>query len=146
MTSTNLPNRPKTNQKTDAQRHQDNRPLATDPIQMEIVFGRPSKECQDLGICRINLITDLPNDALRDCTCINHVWVHQNQMGQLHFRFPKNQMNPENLNTQFVDNYFTVQESYIFPEPLRQLFFPRTVIERGRYPVVEGADNLLIVL
>lgn len=116
-----------------------NRIVASDPIQMEIVFGRPSKDCEDIGICRINLVTDLPQASKQPCDCAKKTmaYVQQQRNGQLLFRFSKNQINPETIITQFVDQQFTVPEAYILPEPLQRLFCPRILIEAGCYPIIE---------
>lgn len=137
-----------------AQKKTDSRPctfqsqVASEPIQMEIVFGRPSKDCADIGICRINLISDLPTSSKEGCDCKDtaKAWVQQNRNGQLVFRFPKNQINPNIFNTQFANNYFTVIEDYIFPELLQDLFYPRIEIKHGHYPITEEKDCLVIKL
>ena len=74
---------------------------------------------------------------LCDCKNIAIALVQQQQNGQLLFRFPKNQLNKTIINTQFVDNLFTVPEPYILPELLQRLFCPRLLIEVGSYRVTE---------
>lgn len=120
--------------------------VASSPIQMEIVFGRPSKDCEDIGICRINFVTDLPEAAKETCFCETKAiaYVQQQRNGQLLFRFPKDQINPKTKITQFANNQFTVPEPYILPEPLQQLFCPRLLIEAGRYPITDNGTYLLI--
>lgn len=121
-------------------------PVASNPIQMEIVFGRPSKDCEDIGICRINFVTDLPEAAKAACFCETKAfaYVQQQRNGQLLFRFPKNQISPKTKITQFVNNQFTVPEPYILPELLQQLFCPRLLIEAGIYQVIDNGADLLI--
>jgi len=123
-----------------------NRLVASDPIQMEIVFGRPSKDCADIGICRINLISDLPSSSMEFCGCDNIAIasVQQQRNGQLLFRFPKNQLKPKTIRTQFADNLFTVPEPYILPDLLQQLFCPRLLIEADSYRVKEEEDYFVI--
>lgn len=137
---------PNAHKKTDSRPCAFQRQVASEPIQMEIVFGRPSKDCADIGICRINLITDLPTSSKEGCDCGNIAiaFVQQQRNGQLLFRFPKNQLTPKTIDTQFVDNLFTVPEPYILPDLLQALFCPRILIEAGRYPITE-IDDLLIV-
>ena len=119
---------------------------ASTPIQMEIVFGRPSKDCEDIGICRINLVTDLPQASEQHCFCKKKAiaLVTQQRNGQLLFRFPKNQMSQKTKITQFANRQFTVSEPFILPEPLQRLFCPRIIIEAGVYAVKEDKDTLII--
>ncbi|GEM_PF-2512668 len=120
--------------------------VASNPIQMEIVFGRPSKDCEDIGICRINFVTDLPEAAKEACFCETKAiaYVQQQRNGQLLFRFPKNQINPKTKITQFANNQFTVPEVFILPAPLQQLFCPRLLIEAGMYQVIDNGKDLLV--
>ena len=121
-------------------------PVASKPIQMEIVFGRPSKDCEDIGICRINFVTDLPETVKQQCIFDTKaiVYVQQKRNGQLLFRFPKNQLNQKTKTTQFANNQFTVPEVFILPAPLQQLFCPRLLIEAGTYQVIDNGKDLLI--
>ena len=120
--------------------------VASDPIQMEIVFGRPSKDCVDIGICRINLVSDMPSSSKELCDCENIAiaLVQQQRNGQLLFRFPKNQLNKTIIKTQFADNLFTVAEPYILPELLQRLYSPRLLIEVGSYRVTEEPDYFVL--
>ena len=131
---------------TERRNHQDKRLVASAPIQMEIVFGRPSKDCVDIGICRISLISDLPSSLTELCDCENRTiaLVQQQPNGQLLFQFSKKQLNPKIIDTQFVDNLFTVAEPYILPELLQRLYSPRLLIEVGSYRVTEEPDYFVL--
>ena len=121
---------------------------ASTPIQMEIVFGRPSKDCEDIGICRINLVTDLPQASKQPCYCEKKAMalVIQQRNGQLLFRFPKNQMASKTKITQFANRQFTVSEPFILPDFLQRLFCPRILIEAGVYEVKEEKHSLIVAL
>jgi len=120
--------------------------VISEPILMEIVFGRPSKDCRDIGICRASLLAETPQISKQPCDCEEKViaTVKQKRNGQLAFRFPKNQINPKTKITQFANDQFTVPEPFILPESLQRLFCPRLLIEAGVYPITDEGDSLLI--
>ena len=103
MTSYNKKVLAKAKKQTDGQLDQIRRPVASAPIQMEIVFGRPSKECQDIGICRISMLPTPLTTSKQQCKCEGKalVWIQQLQDGSLIFRFPKNQMLKKTIEEQF---------------------------------------------
>ena len=117
---------------------------------MEVVFGRPSKDCRDIGICRISLLSDVNLNSAQATTCGGRIkasgFISINDREQIIFCFPKQRLAANILKKQFANNQFIISESYDLPEKLQQLLSPRKQIKKGSYKVREISNMLVLKL
>ena len=121
-----------------------------DYTQMEIVFGRPSKDCRDIVICRINLLSDVHLNSVPTTSCTGRIkangFISINDREQIIICFPKQQLVANILKKQFANNQFIINEPYDLPEKLQELLSPRKQIKKGSYKVREIRKMLVLKL
>ena len=104
-------------------------------VEMEVVFGTPSKNCSGTGICMI--ASRLPQGYLISCPHA-HVIIHCIPNQELVFRFRKNRLCDRVAQAYFSAGYFLVEESFALPQRLiRQWGLPVDKIPPGRYLLEE---------
>ncbi len=106
-------------------------------VEMEVVFGTPSKNCSGAGICMI--AGRFPQGYTIACPhapAIIHCAPGQEQ--ELVFRFRKNRLCGRAAQAYFTAGYFLVEESFSLPQRLiRQWGLPVDKIPPGRYLLEE---------
>ncbi|MBK7936604.1 MAG: hypothetical protein IPJ82_05730 [Lewinellaceae bacterium] len=104
-------------------------------VEMEVVFGTPSKNCDGAGVC---LLTNrLPRTRQIPCPHAPAI-IHYPPGRELIFRFRKRYLDSRILDTYFNDERFLVEEAFRFPLPLaRQWQLPVRWIKPGLYMLEE---------
>ena len=106
-------------------------------VEMEVVFGTPSKNCSGTGICMI--ASRLPQGYLISCPHAR-VIIHCIPNQELVFRFRKNRLCDRVAQAYFSAGYFLVEESFALPQRLiRQWGLPVDKIPPGRYLLEESS-------
>jgi len=108
----------------------------------EIVFGRPSVECEDIGICRASLITkNKPFSTCKKCKENKTVGlITILAPNHIEFTFFKNLLNTTLYHQHLATNFFTIKEAFYFEEGAYHFSLPI-----GRYPIYETEHFVKIV-
>ena len=104
-------------------------------VEMEVVFGTPSKNCAGAGVCLI-----ANRSAYWQTIACPHapVIIHYLPEGQLVFRFRKRHLRSEAFSPFFQGEEFQVDEAFLLPQRLQRLWNLETDrIPAGRYPLEE---------
>lgn len=107
----------------------------------EIVFGMPSKDCKNYGICRVISNSVIPRSAnvCKDGTCINYtatsiLTLLDNEKIELHCL--RSTLSPETINKHFNNKYFLVQEDYhLSTDICQELDVDQLSIKKGKYKI-----------
>ncbi len=112
--------------------------LANTPVrevEMEVVFGTPSKNCAGAGICLI--AGRFPDTYKIPCPHAPAI-IHFLPDGELVFRFRKNRLTDPGLRAYFQTNNFRVEEAFDLPKRLIQRWqLPVTQVPAGNYLLEE---------
>ncbi len=112
-------------------------------IKADVVFGRPSKECVGVGICKVT-VSAKTNNGPSTCKHAKAV-VKKNFFGQLEFYFNNSSINCEKGKMLFQGKYFTILETIVLPAEIRQaLGLKIGAIKVGQYPILKMKDTILI--
>ena len=104
-------------------------------MEMEVVFGTPSKNCDGAGVCM--LIHRLPKSLDIRCPHAPAI-IHCSPGRELIFRFRKNDLNGLAIQAYFTSEYFLVEEAFRIPPSLvRKWNLPVRWIQPGRYPIAK---------
>ena len=104
-------------------------------VEMEVVFGTPSKNCSGTGICMI--ASRLPQGYLISCPHAP-VIIHCIPNQELVFRFRKNRLSDSAVQAYFSAGFFPVEEAFTLPQKLIRLWaLPIDTIPPGRYLLEE---------
>lgn len=104
-------------------------------VEMEVVFGTPSKNCDGAGVC---LLTNrLPRTHQIPCPHAPAI-IHYPPGRELIFRFRKRYLDDRVLGSFFNDEKFLVEEAFRLPQQLvRQWQLPIRWVKPGRYVLEE---------
>ncbi|MBK6929476.1 MAG: hypothetical protein IPH12_00930 [Saprospirales bacterium] len=106
-------------------------------VEMEVVFGTPSKNCSGAGIC---LITNRIRQGYEIPCPHTPARIHYLPNQELVFRFRKRYLSEATVQAYFRSGFFLVEESFCLPRLLvRRWNLPLDQIQAGRYPVEEFA-------
>ena len=108
-------------------------------IEMEVVFGTPSRNCSGAGICLI--AARFPQGHKIPCphapAIINYVPGRE-----LVFRFRKHRISDTAVRRYFHKRYFLVEEAFELPQRLvRHWQLPQTHIPPGKYQLEEYSQE-----
>lgn len=108
-------------------------------VEMEVIFGTPSKNCSGAGICLIaNRSTRWETITCPHAPAIIHCLPDQ----ELVFRFRKRHLSSEAVQAFFKDNKFLVEECFRLPIRLvRQWALPFGQIQPGCYLLEEYSQE-----
>ncbi len=103
-------------------------------VEMEVVFGTPSRNCEGSGIC---MVTERfrPGYAI-PCPHARVIIYCDKENRELVFRFPKRYLTEQIIERFFSDNVFYVEEAFLVPDRLiHQWQLPGKYIPSGCYPI-----------
>ena len=111
------------------------RALPVREVEMEVVFGTPSKNCEGTGVC---LLTErLPKRHIITCPHAP-VIIHYPPGRELIFRFIKSHLTEAVVEQYFNTNHFLVEEAFRLPLPLvRRWRLPVRLVKPGHYLLEE---------
>ena len=113
-------------------------------IKADVVFGKTSKDCAGLGICKVS-VTNSVHHSDYDCHKAQAI-LKKDVYGQLRFYFLTSTICSDCQKKYFPREEFLVGESFVLPKSLaRAMDLPCRVIAAGRYPAVKMKDYLLVV-
>lgn len=100
-------------------------------VEMEVVFGTPSRNCSGTGICMI--AGRLPQGKVIPCPHAP-VIIHCDPKHELVFRFRKQRLSDKIVQDYFSSNIFVVEEAFSLPQRLIRMWdLPIGSIPPGRY-------------
>lgn len=104
-------------------------------VEMEVVFGTPSKNCSGTGICMIASL--FPQEYTIPCPHAPAI-IHCVPNQELVFRFRKHRLCDRAAQAYFSAGFFLVEEPFALPQRLiRQWALPIDTIPPGRYLLEE---------
>jgi hypothetical protein len=105
-------------------------------VEMEVVFGTPSRNCSGTGICMI--ASRLPQGHDIPCPHAPAI-IHCDPSGhEIVFRFRKQRLNDRVVQEYFSSSYFLVEEAFSLPQRLVRMWgLPMSSIPPGRYSLEE---------
>ncbi len=104
-------------------------------VEMEVVFGTPSKNCSGSGICMIT--SRFPEGHSISCPHARAI-IHVAPGEELVFRFRKHRLCNRAVQAYFSAGFFPVEETFSLPQRLvRQFGLPINTIPPGRYLLEE---------
>lgn len=104
-------------------------------VEMEVVFGTPSKNCSGTGICMI--AGRFPQGYTIPCPHAPAI-IHCIRNQELVFRFRKHRVPEEVAQAYFSTGSFLVEEAFALPQRLIRLWgLSIEAIPPGRYPLEE---------
>ena len=104
-------------------------------VEMEVVFGTPSKNCSGAGVC---LIAGRFPEGYKIACPHAPAHIHFLPGNEIVFRFRKKNLDDHIVRSYFNRKYFTVEESFQLPKPLVERWNLSTgCIPAGRYPLEE---------
>lgn len=108
-------------------------------VEMEVVFGTPSKNCSGAGVC---LIAGRFPEGYKIACSHAPARIHFLPGNELVFRFRKHALNNRIIQRYFKANSFLVEEPFQLPRQLvDQWSLPVQNIAAGQYPVQEFAQE-----
>lgn len=108
-------------------------------VEMEVVFGTPSKNCAGAGICLI--ANRFPQGYEIACPHAPAL-IHYVSGQELVFRFRKRWLSATAVQTYFKSDHFLVDEGFSLPQRLvRQWNLPLDCVPPGRYLLEEYAQE-----
>ncbi len=110
------------------------------PIQMDVhvVLGMPSKNCQFHGICKIE---PMPDFNLTLPTHKTQARLVLNESQELEFHFKKSSLTPQITKQHFSTNFFKILEPVELPEFITLALKISFKIETGSYPITTDREN-----
>lgn len=112
-------------------------PALVREVEMEVVFGTPSKNCAGAGVCMLtNRFTNGHTVPCPHAPAIVHFPPGGNR--ELVFRFRKRYLTERILSGYFSSEFFVVEEAFRLPlQMVRRLGLPVRSIRPGRYVLEE---------
>ena len=108
-------------------------------VEMEVIFGTPSRNCAGAGIC---LITNRFSQGYAVPCPHAPAIIHLVPGQELVFRFRKRQLSDAALRGYFQENFFAVEEAFRLPQALvRQWKLPVRWIKPGQYLLEEYSQE-----
>ncbi len=113
-------------------------------IKANVVFGKISRDCAGIGICKVTVNTVA---GKTNCNCPTaKAIINRDQYGQIGFYFPKKSLSLKSRIKFFQRDYFLVGESFVLPQAVTQgLGLHNPVIEAGEYPMVKRKDYICVM-
>ncbi len=114
-------------------------------VKADVVFGMPTKNCINFGICEVTR-TETKNENRKGCCKVKGTAIIVKQSDtQLRFFFEKKRMNKEIREKHFEQETFRVDENYeLNEEILRELLLDEFTIYKGIYNVADFEAYLMI--
>ncbi len=117
-------------------------------VTSNIILGSPKKNCDGIGICRIerHIHGAQPEQAPKRC-CKARALLIDNK-GELVFYFIRHTLAPCVLSKQFIRGHFVVNETVSIPDDISvELGFPPdSYIDTGQYRVVDLGVHLCVAV
>lgn len=108
-------------------------------VEMEVVFGTPSRNCSGSGICMIT--SRFPDGYTIPCPHARAI-IHFSPGEELVFRFRKQRLCNRAVQAYFSPGFFLVEEPFSLPQRLvRQWSLPITQVSPGRYLLEEYSSE-----
>jgi len=116
-------------------------------VELSIVFGTPSKNCEGIGICRMLDAKYMAGIVIK-CPHVPGFLSLEAERGVLSIRFPKKFLTSQMVARHFCKRLFKVTESYRVPAHISRAFGIKKSIQisEGAYQVQETADDLIVVI
>ena len=105
-------------------------------LEVNIVFGMPSKSCQHLGICKIEPINEL---KIKEKQRRIKSEIILESTGSLIFQFRKNRISDEVKQKHFSFGKFQILEAFELPNFVESVLKIPFRIEAGIYPVTTNS-------
>lgn len=104
-------------------------------MEMEVVFGTPSKNCDGAGVCMLmHRLPKIPDIRCPHAPAI----IHCSPGRELIFRFRETDLDGVEVQTYFKQDFFLVEEAFRLPPSLvRKWNIPVRFIQPGRYPLIK---------
>ncbi|GJM34141.1 MAG: hypothetical protein DHS20C18_31420 [Saprospiraceae bacterium] len=113
-------------------------------IQAEVIFGRPSRGCDGVGICQV-MVEPIIEPLRKSCDRTKVALFRQNDF--LVFQFQRNQLCPCLLRKQFRRDYFLIAEPVELPEEIQfHLEQLPPLIQPGCYPILFKEETIEILI
>lgn len=113
-------------------------------IKSEVIFGKPSKDCAGLGICKVNVNTKSVSTQ-NDCPASKAI-IKTDRFGQVGFYFKNESLCIKARRKYFNSSYFVLGESFVLPKQVIQLMkLKHGVIEAGEYPILKMKSHTLVL-
>ena len=122
----------------------------TRQVKADIIFGMPSKDCNNFGVCKISRSNNVPSSALdTSCTecmankaCATLLLTDTNE---LEIHFAKTEISEDTQKKHFANNTFHVMESYNCNEDIcKALQIDYLEIREGEYQVLRSETHFII--
>lgn len=108
-------------------------------VEMEVIFGTPSKNCAGAGVCLI--ANRFPQGYMIPCPHAPAL-IHLIPGQELVFRFRKRYLNDPSVRAYFTQVYFQVDEPFGLPKRLVRLWnLSNEWVPSGRYLLEEYAQE-----
>jgi len=104
-----------------------------------VVFGRPSKECVNFGICRIEAIGAIPMDCSCKSQCSRAI-VSVFNTSSIEIDFLKSTIDTATYQQHFANKRFIIEEEFLHKKENTTFY-----IGVGNYPIIEN-DSLIKVI
>jgi len=119
-------------------------PLRDKGVLARVNLGSPSKNCLGVGICKIDLLSLIDQDAtsLSPCSSIAILKKHEEDRLSIHFKIGSLSSNVKEAH--FHGDTFIVEENYILPKAVVQLVGCRPTIFSGFYQVDKSKDSFIV--
>ncbi len=123
--------------------------IASPPIQFtaKVQFGAPSNNCNNYGICRLELLESFGIPETTPCLCSKYytATISYLEPNQLTIRFAKKDLDDKVIQKHFNRNFFTVEEDFSKVLHLATITATQNLtIDKGQYPIVETQEDLII--
>ena len=113
-------------------------------IDVDIVLGMPSKNCQFHGICKINASSNLePDDFMNSKTYLKNslkAILNLDEKKNLIIRFDCNTITTFIKDKYLKDDLFIISESIKIPDFASSYFRTSFEIKKGIYPIEKGVE------
>lgn len=116
-------------------------------VQANIVLGSPKKNCEGIGICRIErAAVSKPMPTSRKCCQAKALIIRKE--GRLIFYFIKHSLSPCVVKKQFQNGQFKLTESILIPDDIgHELGLPaQSSLTTGYYDVIDLGTHLSIAI
>ena len=102
-------------------------------LEVNVVFGMPSKSCQSLGICKIEPIDRLQIDKKQNRI---ETEIILEKSKNLIFQFKKSRISEELKLKHFASGKFQILEAFELPNFTKNVLKKSFRIEAGTYPII----------
>lgn len=113
-------------------------------VKASVVFGKFSKDCAGIGICKVTVNTSAAKkqNQCQQCKAI----IRKRHSGQIEFYFISDSICQKGKRKFFQREFFHVGESFYLPRAVTGwLGMKNPIIKAGDYPMIKRKDHILVV-